>query len=293
MTHVLEFVLAGVAVGALYALMAVGLNLVFGVMRFINVAHGDLLTLGAYASILWVAWMAPEPVGALLAAVAVGLVAGAAMERGLIARFAEAGRVNEQRALVLTLGLSMVLSNLMLAAFGAEYRSGLGVLRGVNVHLGDLTVEGQRLLALGGSVALSVLLMVFLRYTRLGLAMRATAQNPDAALASGIDVRRVHTIAVAVGTALAAASGSLIAPITYVSPTMGFPLAIKSFIVVIVGGLGNVWGAMIAGYLLGVGESLAVLGLPSGYDALIGPVLMVIVLVWRPSGLFGRKTDRA
>jgi branched-chain amino acid transport system permease protein len=290
--HVVNFTLAGIMNGALYALLAVGLNLIFGVMRFINVAHGDMLTLGAYASILWALLAHPSPAGAVTTAVVTVLLAGVAVERALIAPIARDGRLDERRALVLTLGFSMFLSNLILAVFGAEYRSVPGGLASGALHLGDLTLEGQRLVVLAGSLILSALLMGFLRFTLIGLAIRATAQNAEAALSSGIDIRRIRTLSFAIGSALAAAAGALIAPITYAFPAMGFPFTLKAFIVVVVGGLGNIWGGLLTGYLLGVAESLAVLWMPTGYNAIIGPAMMLLVLILRPIGIFGRKMQR-
>lgn len=292
MIHIINFIVAGVMGGAIYALVGVGLNLIFGVMRFVYVANGEMLALGAYASFVWGVLVSPDPVWSVLIALVVGLIVGVTLERSVISAIAREGRFNDQQALVLTLGLSMLLSNLILAVFGADYRRP-GALASWALHIGDLTLEGQRLVALVASFLLSTLLMVFLHFTRIGLAVRATAQNPDAALASGIDVRRVMTLTFALGSALAAAAGALVAPITYAFPAMGFPFTIKALTVIIMGGLGNLWGALASGYLLGVAESLSVLWLPTGYNALVGPLLMVLVLMLRPGGIFGRRASRA
>jgi branched-chain amino acid transport system permease protein len=286
---VLNYLAAGIVTGGLYALVALGLTLIFGVMRFINVAHGDFLAIGAYAAVAWGLIAGGLPAGSVVVALVVVLLAGVVAQRVVLGRIEQDGRFDERRAMVLTLGLSLLISNLLLASFGAQPRAAPPISE-ASVHLGDLSLQGQRLVILGGSVVLSVLLLVFLTRTRLGLAIRATSQNPEAAQASGIDIRLIQVIVFAVGSALAGAAGALVAPITYAYAAMGLPITIKAFIVVILGGLGSIPGAIFAGYLLGVVESLSVLWLPPGFNAALGLVMMIVVLVFRPEGLFTRKS---
>jgi branched-chain amino acid transport system permease protein len=293
MADIASFLVVGILAGSLYALVAVGLNLVFGVMRFINVAHGDMVTVGAYAAIALSFVIDPGLAGSLAAAVVVGLALGAVIHRSLIRAITQRGTVDERRGLVLTVGLSFLMANLILLAFGADYRPGPGGLQTAPLRMGQVVLQGSRLVALAGSLLLSALLLGFLRFTRTGLAVRATAQNPDAALASGIDIRRVQTLSFSISSALAAAAGALIAPFIFSFPAMGFPMVIKAFIVVIIGGLGSVWGALLAGYGLGVVEALSVLWLPSGFNELMGPLTMLLVLLLRPEGLLGRRVQRA
>jgi len=154
-------------------------------------------------------------------------------------------------------------------------------------------LEGQRLVILGGSLVLATALMLFLRFTLLGLAMRAVAENPEAAQANGVSVPRIHLITFGLGSALAGAAGALITPVTYAFPAMGFTYTMYAFITVIIGGLGSVWGAVLAGFLLGISESLSVIWLTTGYNAIVGPALMLLTLVLRPQGLLGQRLARA
>lgn len=287
------FAALGIMTGGLYGLLGLGLNLVFGVMRVINVSHGEMLTLGAYTAIVMGMSPMKSPWVAVLAAVVAVTLAGFLVARLLLAPLTFEGRVHEQRGLVLTLGLSFVVSNMILAAFGPEYQKVPGQLAQGAYHLGDLVLEKQRLAILGACLAIAAVLMVFLKYSVLGRSIRAVGENPEAAQACGISVRRIHLLTFALGSALAGVSGALITPATNAIPAMGFNYTLYAFTVVIIGGLGSTWGAVFAGFLLGVAESISVLWLPSGYNAIVGPLLMLAVLILRPQGLLGRITVRA
>jgi branched-chain amino acid transport system permease protein len=293
MLDLLYFTALGIMTGGLYGLLGLGLNLIFGVMRVINVSHGEMLTLGAYVAI--VVGMTPmqSPWFAVAIAVVVVTLAGFLIARLLLAPITTDGRVNEQRGLVLTLGLSFVIANLILAAFGPEYQKVPGQLAQGAYHLGDLVLEKQRLVILAACLVIAAALMAFLKFSRTGGAIRAVGENPEAAQACGISVRRIHLLTFALGSVLAGVSGALITPATYAMPAMGFNYTLYAFIVVIIGGLGSTWGAVLAGFLLGIAESVSVLWLPSGYNAIVGPVLMLIMLILRPQGLLGRITARA
>ncbi|HEV8454753.1 MAG TPA: branched-chain amino acid ABC transporter permease [Gemmatimonadales bacterium] len=292
METVVNFTLAGILTGGVYALIGVGLALIFGVLRFINMAHGDLLAVGAYCSVVYaVVTGGGGAAGTLGAALVIVLVLGMLIQRTLIQPITREGRTDERRGLVLSLGLSMFLSNAILAVFGADYLKVPPLISGA-LQLGEVTVQYQRLLALVASTVLTGALLAFLQWTRLGTAIRATAVNPQAALASGIDIRRVHAIAFGIGSGLAAVAGALLVPIIYAMPSMGLPLTIKGLVIVILGGLGSIPGALIAALMLGIAESLAVLWLPGGFHDLLAPVSMLLVLLLRPSGLLGRNVTR-
>jgi branched-chain amino acid transport system permease protein len=287
------FAALGIMTGGLYGLLGLGLNLIFGVMRVINVSHGEMLTLGAYSAIVLGMTPAKSPWFAVAAAVVVVTVAGFLVARLLLRPITVEGRVHEQRGLVLTLGLSFVVANLILAVFGPDYQKVPGQLAEGAYTIGDLVLEKQRLAILLASVVIATALMLFLKYTLTGRAVRAVGENPEAAQACGISVRRIHLLTFSLGSALAGVSGALITPATYAMPAMGFNYTLYAFSVVIIGGLGSMWGALFAGFLLGVAESVSVLWLPSGYNAIVGPVLMLAMLIFRPQGLLGRLTVRA
>ncbi len=289
---IVNFTALGIMTGGVYALLGVGMTLVFGVMRVINIAHGDMLTIGAYAAIMWGLTVSPNPVGAIAAALISVILVGLIIAKFLLAPITVEGRVDERQGMVLTLGLSLFLSNLLLAVFGPDYRSVPGALVSGVIEIGDVVLEGQRLLILASSIVLTTFLMLFLRHTAAGLAVKAVAENPDAAQASGIDISRIHLLTFAIGASLAGAAGALIVPVTYAFPAMGFDYTLFGFIVVVIGGLGSIWGAVFAAFLYGIAESLSVLWMPSGYNAMVGPLMMLAVLVFRPQGLLGRKTQR-
>jgi len=290
---ILTYAVLGIMTGGLYALLGLSLNLIFGVMRVINVAHGEMLTLGAYTAVLLATVGIGGPLLSVVPAILVVTLAGLIIARVLIRPLTVDGRVHEQRGMVMSLGLSLFLSNAVLAIFGPNYQRVPGLMVRGAIEIGDLVLEGQRLVILGGSLVLATALMLFLRFTLLGLAMRAVAENPEAAQANGVSVPRIHLITFGLGSALAGAAGALITPVTYAFPAMGFTYTMYAFITVIIGGLGSVWGAVLAGFLLGIAESLSVIWLTTGYNAIVGPALMLLTLVLRPQGLLGQRLARA
>lgn len=290
---ILTYAVLGIMTGGLYALLGLSLNLIFGVMRVINVAHGEMLTLGAYTAVLLATVGIGGPLLSVVPAILVVTLAGLIIARVLIRPLTIDGRVHEQRGMVMSLGLSLFLSNTVLAIFGPDYQRVPGLMVRGAIEIGDLVLEGQRLVILGGSLVLATALMLFLRFTLLGLAMRAVAENPEAAQANGVSVPRIHLITFGLGSALAGAAGALITPVTYAFPAMGFTYTMYAFITVIIGGLGSVWGAVLAGFLLGIAESLSVIWLTTGYNAIVGPALMLLTLVLRPQGLLGQRLARA
>lgn len=293
MSDLVYFVILGIMTGSLYGLLGLGMNVIFGVLRFVNIAHGDMLTVGAYVGVA----LALAGLGSpwLSMAMSVGAVAilGLLIARILLAPITTDGRVHEQRGMVVTLGLSLVIPNMILEIFGPDYQRVPGKFMDGIVVVGDIFIEKQRLAILVGSFLIAGALMVFLRFTRLGRAIRAVGENPEAAQASGISVKRIHLLTFTLGAVLAGAAGALVTPVTYAYPAMGLYYTIYAIAVVIIGGLGSVWGAIFAGLILGVAESLSVVVMPSGYNALVAPLLMLLTLIFRPQGLFGRKTGRA
>ncbi|WP_210483525.1 branched-chain amino acid ABC transporter permease [Microvirga antarctica] len=293
MSDILYFVILGIMTGSLYGLLGLGMNVIFSVLRFVNISHGDMLTVGAYVGVALAFAGLQSPWYSM--AIGVGAVAllGLVIARVLLAPITTEGRVNEQRGMVVTLGLSLVIPNLILEIFGPDYQRVPGQFMTGVVEFGDLIIEKQRLAILVGSFLIAGALMVFLRYTRLGRAIRAVGENPEAAQASGISVRRIHLLTFTLGTMLAGAAGALVTPVTYAFPAMGLNYTLYSIAVVIIGGLGSVWGAIVAGLLLGIAESLSVIWMASGYNALVAPMMMLIMLIVRPQGLFGSKAARA
>jgi branched-chain amino acid transport system permease protein len=292
-SEIFYFVILGLMTGSLYGLLGLGMNVIFGVLRLVNISHGDMLTVGAYVGIALALAGLRSPWVSMAISIGAVAVLGLLIARILLSPITRQGRVDEQRGMVVTLGLSLVLPNLILELFGPDYQRVPGnFLSGVTM-IGELPVDKQRLAIFAGSVLLSGAVMLFLHHTRLGRAIRAVGENPEAAQASGISVRRIHLLTFTLGACLAGAAGALVTPVTYAFPAMGLSYTLYSIAVVIIGGLGSVWGALIAGLMLGVAESLSVIWVASGYNALVAPVLMLLTLILRPQGLFGQSPGRA
>lgn len=277
----------GLITGSLYATVALGLTLTYGIMGILNFAHGDLLMVGAYVAYLLVTRYG---VNFLLATVAAMLaVAGLALviERTTF-RFARHEHLN---GLVISLGLIAILQNLALAGWGADPLSIPPPFPQI-VGVFGVTIGLQRVVAFALTVGLIVLFMVFLKATRLGKAIRGTAQNATVASILGIRVNTVISLTFAAGAGLAAMAGALIGTIYNLTPYMGGVPAMKAFVVVILGGLGSVGGAIVAGFLLGIVESLGGGLISSAFKDGFGFVALILVLLLRPWGLFGLRPER-
>src|SRR5689334_3617793 len=289
----LEFLIQGLVLGGLYALFAVGLSLIFGVLDVINVAHGEFFAIGGYLAFAAVVLLhLPGAVGVLGAAVGTFLL-GLCVYPLLIAPLKRrlGGRPQGPLYLVLTLGLSTFLQSSLLAIAGGDYLRVPPQVSGI-LDLGVTAVSHQRLLVLAAAAVLLTALFAFLRFHPEGLAVRAVALNSDAAQAMGINLPRIFALTLALGVALAGVGGALMAPLFNVYPAVGFPLTIKAFAITILGGMGNPAGALVASFLVSIAESLSVMVIPSQWQNLIAFAVMIVMLLVRPRGLFGRAVSR-
>ncbi len=288
--EILEFVVIGLVLGGIYALFSTGLTLIFGVLDVINVAHGEFFTLGGYAAFMAVVLLKLPPVMglplAVLAATAVGLLVYPLLIGPLQRRLGR--RPPGPLFLVLTLGLSAVMQNSMLAVAGGDYLRVPPLMRG-GVDLGFTFVSSQRVIILLVACSALAALFAFLRWHRQGTAIRAVTQNPVSAQAVGIPLARIFTLTVGLGCGLAGLGGALIAPLFNVYPAVGFSLTLKAFAITILGGMGNVLGALIASFIVSLAESLSVLVIPSEWSNAIAFGLMIVMLLVRPDGLLGRS----
>jgi branched-chain amino acid transport system permease protein len=289
----LEFLIQGIILGGCYALFAVGLTLIFGVLDVINVAHGEFFAVGGYLVFGAVVLLhLPAAAGVVVAGVG-AFVLGLAVYPLLIAPLKR--RLGRRPAgslyLVLTLGLSTFMQSSLLAVAGGDYRQVPPLARGV-LEMGFTGVSYQRLLVVVVAAVLLAGLFAFLAWHRQGMAVRAVAQNPEAAQAMGIDLDRIFALTLALGVALAGIGGALMAPLFNVYPAVGFPLTIKAFAITILGGMGNLVGALLASLLIGLAESLVVMVIPSQWQNGVAFTVMIAVLMFRPQGLLGRATTR-
>ena len=279
-----QVVISGILSGALYAMVALGLALIFGVMRIINVAHGPLLMLGAYATFFLYSALGINPYLTVPVSMLVLFAVGVLLERTLVFRVVDAPELS---SLLLTFGISIALVNLAQLLFTSDLRS-VEYLTGSWV-VGPLALSKARVVAFAVASALTGLSFLLLQRTRLGKAIRATSQNREVAMVCGIDVRRIHLVTFGLSAALAGAGGALIAVIVAIQPEMGQIWTFKSFLVIVLGGAGNYPGALLGGILLGLIEQLASLFLTTQLSEVVAYVLLVLILLVRPQGLLGGR----
>jgi branched-chain amino acid transport system permease protein len=278
--------LNGVLFGGVYSLMAVGLTLIFGVMRVVNFAHGDMMVWGMYLAWLLATGAGLDPYLGFVVCGAVLFVAGFAVQRGLIDRIVDAPH---EMQILLMLGVALVLENVALVAFGPEPQRVESALRLATLWLGPLFIDVGRLATFAVAVVLTLLLSLFLFRTDLGKTIRAAADNPYGALVVGADVRRVYAVAFGVGAACVGAAGALVAPLLPFQPSAGLSASITSFNIVIIGGMGSLLGAFVGGLLVSVAESLGAVFLSPSLKELVSFSLMIVILLFRPAGLFGKR----
>jgi branched-chain amino acid transport system permease protein len=281
----IQLLLNGIVIGVIYALVAMGLSLIFGVLEIVNFAHGEFYMLGAM-----LAYFLSMNVG-LGYGPTVLVVTAVAVALGYVLYEALLGSLRGQsfeRSILLTLGLSMVLQNGAVFLFTTTPRMMQTRYSYSNVIVGDVRVSVMRLFALGlGLLAFAALYLILYR-TRVGRAMRGVAQNREAALMVGIDPRAVSRLAVAIGIGLSGLAGAALAPVYAVHPLMGFSFVFKAFAIIIIGGLGNISGAALAAVALGILESVAGGFLPLVMADALAFIAMIAILLLRPQGLFGR-----
>jgi branched-chain amino acid transport system permease protein len=288
--EILQFLILGLVLGGIYALFAVGLTLIFGVLDIVNVAHGEFLAIGGYSLyIAMVVFGLPPALGLILSTGLVFLL-GLGVYPLLIAPLQRrlGRRAPGPLFLVLTLGLSALLQNSLLAAAGGEYLSVPPAIKG-GLDLTFTYVSGQSLLILAVASGGLTALFLFLRFHRQGMAIRAVAQNPAAAQSVGIPLARIFTLTVGLACALAGLAGGLIAPLFSVYPTVGFTLTIKACAITILGGMGNLLGALLASFIIANVEVFSALVIPSEWQNAIAFGTMILVLLVRPTGLFGKE----
>ncbi len=280
----------GVIIGATYALIAIGLTLIFGMMRVVNFAHGEFYMLGAYVAVSAATALNLGYFFALPIAVVSISIVGFAFERVFLRPLRNADILS---AALVTIGLSIFLQNTALLIWGPKPGQVVDPFAGATLRLGDVGVTAIRMFALVVAVTAIAALGLLIKYTKVGRMMRATFQDRDAAALQGIEVDRVFCLSFVVGVALAALAGALLSAIFVVSPDMGNMANLKSFAVVILGGLGNIPGAVAGGFLLGLAESFGAGYISTGYKDGISFLLLIIVLLVRPYGLFGREGSEA
>ena len=278
----------GLMLGSMYVLMAVGLSLIWGILDMLNFAHGSFFMLGGYFTFFIVTYLGFNPLLTIL--IAMGLIAGI----GALIFFFLIFPINNKpnwliNTIIITLGVSICFQNLALIIFGERYKT-LPKFFDYTVYFLGINIGLDRLVVFALALILIASLLLFIHKTDIGIVMQAVAQNKEAAEIIGLPIKKIYLITFAISCALAGASGGLLAPIYGIYPTVGFMPLLMAFLVVILGGLGSIKGAVVAGFLLGIIESLAVLFVTSTWKEVAMFSVMIIILTIRPTGLFGTRS---
>jgi branched-chain amino acid transport system permease protein len=283
----------GLLLGGLYSLIAVGLNLQYGLMRVLNVAHGEFLMLGGYLTYLLHEHMGMDPLLSLVVSAPVVFAGGVAVHALLYRRLLRQERTREEleaNSLLISFGLLFILQNGALLLFSADIRGYQYLDRPLRM-LGTV-FPTNRVVAFATAAAVTALLFLFLRHTLTGTAVRALMQDPVGARLIGVRVARIHALCFGLGVGLAAVSGSLLSMLFELTPFVGLPYTITALVVIILGGLGSVGGSLLGGLILGVVEALGVYFTAPDLRMVISYAVLALVLVLRPYGLFNTMARR-
>jgi branched-chain amino acid transport system permease protein len=284
----------GAVVGVIYALIAVGVTLIFSILKIVNFAHGDLYMLGGYCAYYVIEYLGVPPLAAMVVAMGALFVGAIVLERLMLTPlYSDATERKDEYGLIVTFGLAYFLRNSAVIAFGPFPLKPPSFIPGVQ-RMGNLIVTNDRLVAAGVGITLILALLYFMKRTIWGQALDAVSQSRDSAAIVGINARRFNSFAFGIGAALAAAAGALVAPIFSLAPDMGVLPNIHAYVIVILGGMGSVSGSIIAGILLGESENLFTAFFPDptrafAYTNAFGVLVLMVFLMFRPQGLFGRR----
>lgn len=283
---VVNVAVGGVLTGLVYGLMALGLSVIYGVVRIVNFAHGEMMTVAMYGTVLLYARLGLDP---LLMIVPVGValfLAGYAIQAVVINPFINRP---EHVQFMLVIGIAIILANGLLIAFGPDARNAPVSYAMDSFSIGPLLLDKVRVYAAAGAFVVAALLFAFFRYARTGKAIRACADNYVGARVVGLDVKRLYALTFGIGTACVGAAGCMLALLVDVTPSLGPSYTLLAFVIVIVGGLGSMVGALFGGVLIGLSEALAGLFFAPSAKSMFSFAILIVLLLFRPQGLFGRR----
>lgn len=281
---ILQTLISGLLLGGIYSLISMGLNLILGVVRIVNFAHGEFLMIAMYISFLFYSTMGLDPyLSAVLVIVCLFLL-GVVTQKFLIQPILDTPPTTKIFA---TLGLSIALQNLALMVMGANHMSVRTSYQSAVFHIGELAVSIPRFIAFLIAVAVAALLYVFLQKTLIGKAVRAVAMQRQAAHLMGINVKKIYLLAFGIGVGLVGLAGAMLIPIYSIYPTLGTSFVLIAFVVCVLGGLGSMFGAFFGGLMIGLVEALSGVLLDTGLKEAVYFGIFILVLLFRPSGIFG------
>ena len=286
LSNLANVIIAGVLTGLVYGLMALGLSVIFGVARVVNFAHGEMMTIAMYLTVVLFAALNLDPFLAALPVAAVFLIFGYALQATIINPFVTRP---DHSQFMLLLAIAVIMTNLLLIAFGPDARSIRLDYLLESIELGPLLIDRGKLYAALVAVGASTTLFAFFRFTRTGTAIRACADNWLGAKVVGLDVKRLYALAFVLGATCVAVAGCMMTLLVDVTPALGPAYTLLAFVIVIVGGLGSMSGALLGGVLIGVSEALAGLFITPSAKSMFSFALLILVLLVRPRGLLGNK----
>lgn len=282
----LQAIVYGLIMGSIYALTASGLTLILGVLKIINVSHGEFLMVAMYAAYYLFAGFHLDPFLSIFIVLPLLFFLGAILFYFLIRPILKAPEINQ---ILLTIGISIFLQNLALALFTGDFRTLELSYSQKTLSLGEIAVGLPHFIAFFISISVTLGFYWFLKATDLGRSIRAAAQNQEAAILFGINVDRIYLITFSIGSACLGVAGPLLATFYYVTPTVGTVFLLTAFVVVILGGMGNFLGAFFGGLLIGLTESVSAIFMPGSLSPVFTFVVLIIILLLKPEGLFGRR----
>ncbi|MUV60248.1 branched-chain amino acid ABC transporter permease [Halobacterium sp. CBA1126] len=279
-----QSLLNGLLLGGIYAVAALGLSLVFGIMDIVNLAHGHMLMVGAYVAIVLFTALGLTPIVGMVVAFAVLFVLGMALQRFVLEPVVGEGM---EQPIIVLFGLALMLQSIGRIVVGSTAQATDINIPGDAISIGAATLSFPRVVTFVLSIVLILGTWAFLKYTTTGLAIRATAQNSSAAQYMGVDTDNIYVLTLGIGTGLAGAAGALLSMLFPITPYVGWSYLLKAFAVVVLGGVGSIAGTLVGGLILGVSENVGVLYLGGGFRDIISFGIFVLVLLVRPHGLFG------
>ena len=280
-----QSLLSGILVGGIYALIGIGLTIIFGVMRIINFAHGDILMVGMYLTYELFTLLGIDPFVSILFTIPLMFLFGGFLQKFFINRVLNALPQNQ---ILLTIGLGLIMSNTMMLIYTSDYKILTTPYSSSSIKILGLSISEPLAISFVITAAITAMLYWFLMKTDTGQAIRATAQNREAAQLMGINVKRMSIIAFGLGASLAGTAGALISPTYYIFPQIGSTFTLKAFVITVLGGMGSVVGATLGGIIIGVAESMGAVYISSGWKDVVVFVLFLLVLLFKPSGLMGK-----
>ena len=287
MNMFLQACVNGLLMGGFYSLMGMGQNIIFGVMKIVNFCHGEMLMVGMYLTFILYTFFGIDPYLAVPMVAAVMFVLGAGIQHTLITP--SLGTKSFTNLLFLTVGLGLLLSNGALVIFGSEYRSIRTAYSQTYIPMGPVTISLPRMISFGVLIVVTIALFAFLKYTTVGKQIRAVSQNPVGAEVVGIDVKKIYLLTYGLGVALAGTAGALLTQFYTIFPTAGASFGFRALIVVVVGGLGSIPGAFLAGIFLGLLETMSALFISPSYSDPIVFMTFIVILVVRQTVIARRK----